>query len=135
MRFMSMVKSVEGMASPPPKALMDAIDQLGQEAAKSGCVMVGGGGLMPTAAGARVRLAGGKLSLTDGPFTEAKEIVGGYAIFEARSKAEMIEWTLRFMELHKTHMPGWDGECEIRQIPEIGEEPCGHTHQPQEAAI
>ena len=135
MRFMSMVKSTEANAGPPPKALMEAIDQLVQEAAKAGCVMVAAGGLLPTASGARVRLAGAKLIVTDGPFTEAKEVVGGYAIFDVKSKAEMIEWARRFMDLHKTHMPGWEGESEIRQLAEMGAEPCGHTHEPQVAAF
>jgi hypothetical protein len=135
MRFMSMVKSTEAKMSPPPKALMDAIDNLVQEAAKDGCVMVQAGGLLPTSSGMRVRLAGGKLTVTDGPFAEAKEVVGGYAIFDVKSKADMLKWTKRFMDLHKTHMPGWEGECEVRQIPEMGAEPCGHTHEPQAAAI
>jgi hypothetical protein len=114
MRFMTMVKSVEN-AVPPPKALMDAIAKLGEEAFKAG-VMVETGGLAPSAAGARVRLAGGKLSVTDGPFTETKELIGGYAVYELKSKQEAIDWTLRFMELHKTHWPGWEGEAEIRQM-------------------
>jgi hypothetical protein len=114
MRFMTMVKSVEN-AVPPPKALMDAIAKLGEEAFKAG-VMVETGGLAPSAAGARVRLAGGKLSVTDGPFTETKELIGGYAVYELKSKQEAIDWTLRFMELHKTHWPGWEGEVEIRQM-------------------
>lgn len=135
MRFMSMVKSTESKMSAPPKALMDAIDNLVQEAAKDGCVMVQAGGLLPTASGMRVRLAGGKLTVTDGPFTEAKEVVGGFAIFEAKSKVHMLKWTERFMDLHKMHMPGWEGECEVRQIPEMGEEPCGHTQQAQVAAV
>jgi len=124
MRFMSMVKSTEAKMSPPPKALMDAIDELVQEAGKDGCVMVEAGGLLPTSTGVRVRLSGGKLTVTDGPFTEAKEVVGGFAIFEAKSKAEMIKWTERFMDLHTKHMPGWDGECEVRQLAEMGAEPC-----------
>jgi hypothetical protein len=131
MRFLSMVKLTEGKSSPPSKAMMDAVNQLVQEAAKEGCVMVQTGGLFPTSAGARVRLAGGRITVTDGPFTEAKEVVGGYAIFDVPSKAVMIRLTERFMALHKTHMPGWEGECEIRQIAGPGEpEPCG---QPREA--
>ena len=86
MRFMSMVKSTERAMSAPPKALMDAIDNLAQEAAKEGCVMVQAGGLLPTSSGMRVRLSGGKLTVTDGPFTEAKEVVGGYAIFDAKPR-------------------------------------------------
>jgi len=124
MRFLSMVKHTEANTSPPPKALMEAIDQLVQEAAKAGCMMVEAGGLLPTASGARVRISNGKLTVTDGPFTEAKEVVGGYAIFNVKTKADMMEWTTRFMDLHNKHMPGWNGECEIRQLAEMGQEPC-----------
>jgi hypothetical protein len=124
MRFLSMVKHTEANTSPPPKALMEAIDELVQEAAKAGCMMVEAGGLLPTTSGARVRISNGKLTVTDGPFTEAKEVVGGYAIFDVKSRADMIEWTTRFMDLHKKHMPGWNGECEIRQLAEMGQEPC-----------
>ena len=132
MRFMSMVKHTEGKSTPPTKALMDALDELLQDIAKEGCVMVQSGGPFPTQAGARVRLAGGKISVTDGPFTEAKEVVGGFAVFDVPSKAAMIKVTERFMALHKAHMPGWEGECEVRQMAAPGEtEPCG---QPPRAA-
>ena len=114
MKFMTMVKSAEGQG-PPPQALMEAIAKLGEEAGRSG-VMVTMGGLSPSGMGARVRLSGGKLHVTDGPFTEAKEIIGGYAVYELPSKKEAIEWTLRFMEAHQRHWPGWEGESEIRQI-------------------
>jgi hypothetical protein len=114
MKFMMIVKSAE-RSGYPPKELMDAIDKLSEESAKAG-TMVGGGGLGPTALGARVRLSGGKITVTDGPFTEAKEIVGGYAQFELNSKQEAIEGAVRFMELHKKHWPGWEGETEIRQM-------------------
>ena len=77
MRFMTMVKAPEkSPLGPPPKALMEAIGKLGEEAAKAG-VMVEMGGLLPTAMGARLRLSGGKLTVTDGPFSEAKEVIGG----------------------------------------------------------
>jgi hypothetical protein len=114
MKFMMIVKSAE-RSGYPPNELMDAIDKLSEESAKAG-TMVGGGGLGPTALGARVRLSGGKITVTDGPFTEAKEIVGGYAQFELNSKQEAIEGAVRFMELHKKHWPGWEGETEIRQM-------------------
>ena len=55
---------------------------------------------------------GPRSAFGNGPFTEAKEVVGGYAIFDVKSKKDMIEWTLRFMDLHKKHMPGWEGEAE-----------------------
>lgn len=115
MRFMMIVKHSEKQSGPPPKALMDAIDQLGNEATKAG-TMLGAGGLGPTAQGARVRLSGGKVTVTDGPFTEAKEIIGGYAQFELKSREEAIESAVRFMELHKKYWPGWEGETEVRQM-------------------
>jgi hypothetical protein len=114
MRFMTLVKSAETSA-PPPQALMDAIGKLGEEAARKG-VMVEMGGLLPTAMGARVRLAGGRLTATDGPFTEAKEVIGGYAVYAVKSKAEALEWTRRFMALHQEHWKGWEGEVELRQL-------------------
>ena len=135
MRFLSMVKHTEGKSSPPSKSMMEALDQLLQELAKEGCVMVQSGGLFPTNAGARVRLAGGKVTVTDGPFTEAKEVVGGFAIFDAPSKAEMLKWTTRFMDLHKKHLPGWEGECEVRQIAGPGEKLCDQAREAQAAAI
>jgi hypothetical protein len=114
MRFMTIVKSAEN-AGPPPQALMDAIAKLGEEAARAG-TLVEMGGLFPTAMGARVRLSRGQLNVTDGPFTEAKEVVGGYAVHEVKSKQEAIDAAVRFMELHKKHWPGWEGETEVRQI-------------------
>jgi hypothetical protein len=121
MKFMTLVKGAEN-AGPPPQALIDAIGRLGMEAGQSG-VIVDMGGLMPTAVGARVRVAKGKVTITDGPFTEAKEVVGGFAIYNVGSREEAIEWTRRFMELHREHWPGWEGETELRQIWEPGEGP------------
>jgi hypothetical protein len=100
---------------PPPQALMDAIGKLGEEAAKSG-QMVASGGLGPTATGARIRLAGGKINVIDGPFTEAKEIVGGYAVMDFKSREEAIQANLHFIDLHRQYWPGWEGEAEIRQV-------------------
>ena len=114
MRFMTLVKSTE-RSGPPPQELMDALNKLSEDAASSG-TFIEAGGLGPTALGARVRLANGKVTVIDGPFTEAKEIVGGYAVFEVKSKQEMIDATIQFMELHRQHWPGWEGETEIRQI-------------------
>jgi hypothetical protein len=114
MRFMTVVKSDESWGF-PPQELMDAIQQLGEEATKNG-TMIDTGGLYPTATGAQVRLAGGEVTVTDGPFTEAKEVVGGYAIFEFKSREEAIDATVHFMELHKKHWPGWEGVTEVRQM-------------------
>jgi len=114
MRYMMIVKHAEKQG-PPPKELMDAIMKSVEEAVKAG-TMLGNGGLGPTAQGARVRLAGGKVTVTDGPFTEAKEVVGGYAQFELKSKQEAIDAAVGFMELHKKYWPGWEGETEVRQM-------------------
>jgi hypothetical protein len=114
MKFMMIVKHTEKQG-PPPKELMDAIAILAQEEVKSG-TMLGNGGLGPTALGARVRLSGGRVTVTDGPFTEAKEIIGGYAQFELESKEAAVESAVRFMELHKKYWPGWEGETEVRQM-------------------
>ncbi len=114
MKFMMIVKHPEKQG-PPPKSLMDAIAKLAEEESKAG-TMLGSGGLGPTALGARVRLSGGKIDVIDGPFTEAKEVVGGYAQFELKSKEVAVESAVRFMELHKKHWPGWEGETEVRQM-------------------
>lgn len=116
MRFMTMVKSDEVFrASPPPMALIQAVGEMAEEAMRAG-VMVEMGGLLPSAMGARVILRGGKVTVTDGPFIEAKEVVGGYAVFAVNSKDEAIEWSKRLMSLHIEHWPDWHGEIEIRQI-------------------
>jgi hypothetical protein len=114
MRFMMLVKHAEN-SGPPPKELMDAIAKISAEAAQAG-TMVASGGLAPTAASTRVRVSRGQLTTVDGPFTEAKEVVGGYALFDLKSKQEAIEGAQRFMELHRIHWPGWEGELEIRQV-------------------
>ena len=61
---------------------------------------------------------------TDGPFTETKEVVGGYAVYDLKSKEEALEWTKRFMDLHRQHWPGWEGEAEIRPMFEVPEFTC-----------
>lgn len=110
------------MQALPPKAFADAIAKFGEERVKDG-TLVEGSGLFPSTTGARVRLAGGKLTVTDGPFIETKEVIGGYGVYEVTSKKEAIELTLRFMQLHKEHWPGWEGEAEIRQV--IDKSDCG----------
>ena len=99
-------------------ASFDAIDKLMAEQQKSG-VFVSAGGLKPTAQGARVRIKDGKLRVSDGPFTEAKEIIGGFAILNAGSKKEAVELAKEFMDLHIRHWPGWEGECEVREMEEM----------------
>jgi len=117
MRFMTMVKSDESQpAGPPPPALFAAVAQLGEEAKKAG-VFVETGGLLPSAVnGARIKVAQGQITATDGPFTEAKEVVGGYAVYDVKSKEEVMQWAMRFAALHRDLWPGWDGEIEVRQM-------------------
>ena len=116
MRFLTMVKSDESMpAGPPPPELMTGIAELGERAAKDG-TLLDQGGLLPTATGAIVRVSGGKVTVVDGPFTEAKEVIGGYAMWQVRSKEEAVEAARRFMELHADLWPGYEGVCEVRQV-------------------
>jgi hypothetical protein len=117
MRFMSIVKSSEDFRlGPPPQSLMDAIAKLGDEMTKAG-TMVGMGGLLPSSMnGFRVRQSKGKLNVIDGPFAEAKEVIGGFAIFEVTSRDEAMELAKNFMELHRIHWPEWEGETEVRQM-------------------
>ena len=114
MRFMMIVKHAEPQG-PPPKELIDAIAILAEEARKAGKLIVSGG-LTPTTEGARVRLAKGKMNVTDGPFAETKEVIGGFAQFELKSKEEAVRSAIEFMELHKKHWPEWEGETEIRPM-------------------
>ena len=111
MRFMYIVTSAHH-AQPTPQ-LLEAMHKLADREIKAGR-MLDNGGLMPVAMGARVRVEDGKLSVIDGPFVEAKEVVGGYAIFELSGKEEAVAMAVEFMQLHKDLMPGWEGTCELR---------------------
>jgi hypothetical protein len=122
MKFMMIVKHPERNSGFPPKVLMDEIAKLSEEAVKSG-TMLGNGGLLPPASGARVRLENGKVTVIDGPYAEAKEIIGGYAQFELKSKEEAIDNAVQFMELHRKFWPGWEGETEVRQMFDAGDCP------------
>ena len=117
MRYMFIVKGPESLAAsgPPPPALMEAIEKLAEEGMKSG-KMVSFGGLKPTSTGARIRSANGKLTTTDGPFTEAKEVIGGFTILNVASREEALEEGRQFMELHRLHWPKWEGEIEVREM-------------------
>jgi hypothetical protein len=112
MRFMYIVTSPQPMTGPSPD-LLAAVAKISEREVKAGR-MVDNGGLMPLQTGARVRIADGKLSVIDGPFVEAKEVIGGYAIFELRDKDEALAMAQEFMQLHLDHMPGWEGTCELR---------------------
>jgi hypothetical protein len=101
----------------PPAALMEAMEQLIEKSMKEG-VLIDTGGLAPSQHGFRMRLAQGKLTTTDGPFSESKEVIGGWAIFEADSKAEALRLTTEFLDLHRKHWPESKSEfeCEVRPI-------------------
>lgn len=108
MRFLSLYKTPE-TGLPPTQEEMTRMDKLIEEGMKAG-FLLSVEGCLPSATGARVRLSNGKLTVTDGPFTEAKELIGGLAILRADSKAEAIERAKQFL-----HSAG-DGECELRQL-------------------
>jgi hypothetical protein len=114
MRFLSIVKSAESQG-PPPQALLDAMAKLTEDSLRDGS-LIQTGGLSASSTGVRVRISGGKVSVTDGPFAEAKEVVGGYAVLEAQSRDEALEATRAYLRLHQQHWPTWEGECEIRQL-------------------
>jgi hypothetical protein len=114
MRFMILVKGAETLG-PPPQAFLDAVAKAGEEAMRAG-TLIETGGLFPSEAGARVRLRMGALDVRDGPFSESKEVVGGWGIVEAESKEEAVEGVVALMELHRKYWPGWEGEAEVRQM-------------------
>jgi hypothetical protein len=115
MRFLVLVKGAEGAyARQPPPHMMEKIMELGSNAARNG-VKVEPGGLSPTATGKRFRIENGKLSVTDGPFAEAKEVVGGWAFYECDTWEQAVAATQAYMDLHLQHWPDWTGECELRQ--------------------
>jgi hypothetical protein len=114
MRYL-MLLTGDQPGTPPPPELMEAIMTLGQEATSAGA-MLDTAGLAPSASGGgRVTLSGGRLSVTDGPFTEAKEMIS-YAVYEVRSKEEAVEWASRFLALHRDLWPGWEGTTELRRV-------------------
>lgn len=110
MKFLTMVKTLNPeVAIHPPGELMQAIVQLGMEAGAK-MTETGGMGLAGT-----VTTRQGQM-VTDGPFAEAKELVGGYAVYELDTEAEIVRWTERFVDLHRKHWPEWDGEVTILHL-------------------
>ena len=111
MKFMFIVKSACTMG-PSPK-LLEEMHKLTKREIEAGRLL-DNGGLMPISQGAQVRIADGRLHVIDGPFAEAKEVVGGYAVFELKGKQEAVASAVEFMQLHKDHLPDWEGTCEVR---------------------
>jgi hypothetical protein len=120
MKYLMLIKGAEKYRGEAiPQALLDAMDGFVTEGFKSG-VLKDTAGLKPTAEGFRVRSSRNQLKLTDGPFTESKEVVGGYAIVEVASREEAEQVARDFMELHRVHWPAFEGECEVRQLEDMG---------------
>jgi len=115
MRFLSIYKTVE-CGGPPSPEEMARMGKLIEDGMKAG-YLLGVEGCLPSAMGARVRLSNGKLTVTDGPFSESKEVVGGFALLQADSKAEAIELVKQFIQ------QAGDGECELRQLFENERQP------------
>jgi hypothetical protein len=111
MRFLSMVRTNESNGQKPSERLMNEMGKLMEEMTRKGH-LVSTAGLRPSKEAVRVRSRHGELSVTDGPFLETKEVIGGYAILEAKSMDEAVELTKRFLEVHGDE---WDVECEVRQ--------------------
>ena len=115
-KYLMLIQHAETYRNQPiPQALMDAMGEFIQEGFRSG-VLKDTAGLRPTADGFRVRSSGGKLKVTDGPFAEAKEVVGGYALVEVPSREEALTVARQLMELHRVHWPAFEGDCEVRPL-------------------
>jgi hypothetical protein len=116
MKYFTFIRHAESYREAgPPRALLEAMGQFVQKSLKDGS-LVDTGGLLPSKDGFRVRLAKGLISMTDGPFIETKEVIGGWAILEADSKAKALRIAQEFMELHRTHWPEFEGEAEVRPM-------------------
>jgi len=116
MKYLMLIKSSERYRGDSiPQALLDAMGKFVDEGFKSG-VLKDTAGLKATSEGFRVRSSAGKLHMTDGPFTEAKEVIGGFAMVDVESKEKAREVARQFMELHRVHWPSFDGECEVRPV-------------------
>jgi len=113
MRFMFFIKS-EVEASPSAE-MIEAMHELAVEEIAAGR-MIADGGLMPASTAKQVRIRKRKMMVLDGPFTETKEVIGGFAIFELPDEAAAVESARRFLDLHLRFMPDWEGTCEFRQI-------------------
>jgi hypothetical protein len=109
MRYMAIYKKSESNTM-PTAAEMEEMRVFTEEQTKAG-ILIASGGCLPSALGARVRASAGKMSVTDGPFTETKELIAGFAILECASKADAVESAKRFLKVARG-----DGECEVRQM-------------------
>jgi len=119
MKYLMFIKHAEAVGqTQPPKALMDAMGEFVGRMLANG-VLKDTGGLKPTSEAYRIRSSGGTLQVTDGPFTETKEVIGGYALVETKSKEEADAVAREFMELHRVHWPEFECESEIRPVEDM----------------
>lgn len=114
MRFLSLIRVAENTGQKPSEKLMADMGRLVTEMTADG-TLLGTAGLRPTSEGKRVRLSCGKQTVSDGPFTESKEVIGGYALLKAESMEHALQLTKRFLDVHGDE---WEVECELRQIDE-----------------
>ena len=116
MKYLTFIRHPESYRqSSPPAALMEAMGKFVERSLKDG-TLVDTGGLLPSKDGARVRLSNGKITVKDGPFTESKEVIGGWAILNVPTKAEAVRVATEFMELHRKYWPEFEGESEVRPM-------------------
>jgi hypothetical protein len=116
MKYLSFIRHSESFRNtPPPAAMMEAMGKAVEKWRKDGS-LVDTGGLLPSKDGARIRLEGGNITVTDGPFIESKEVIGGWAILKADSKAEALRLATEFMDLHRKYWPEFEGEAEVRPM-------------------
>jgi hypothetical protein len=115
-RYLTLVRIDESMPfGPPPQALFDAMGKQMEQDTADG-TLVDAQGLAPSSSGALATLADGKITVIDGPFSEAKEVVGGWSIFQVRSKDEAVEKAREFLQMHADHWPGCSLSVEIREL-------------------
>jgi hypothetical protein len=118
LRFLVMHKSNEENEAgvPPSPELVEAMGKLMEESAREG-VLLAAEGVHPSSKGSRLSFSGGKRTVTDGPFAEAKELIAGFAVLQVESKEEAIEWATRFADVIG------DVDIEVRQVVEISDLP------------
>ncbi len=114
MQFLTMLHAREDQAPPTPE-MYQAMGEMIEKFAAEG-IFVSGGGLLPSGQGTTIAVRGGEVIVSDGPFAEATEVVGGWAVIEADSLERVIELSRQTIDLHLKYMPGWEGYSEIRPI-------------------
>jgi hypothetical protein len=120
MKYLAFIRHSEAIReTTPPPGFMQAMGQFVEKSRRDGS-LVDTGGLLPSKDGLRIRLEDGKITVTDGPFSESKEVIGGWAILKADTRAEAVRIAIEFMELHRKHWPGFEGESEVRPMFEVG---------------